>query len=112
MVLRFLFLGFGKVLASKSAAGRDGTEWTISAFPLGGYVKMSMSAKGGRRARASAGIQPPAGGANALQSSAGPLANLLLAVVLYWGLFSTGSEGTAAAHRGPGGSLTCHVRPG
>lgn len=37
-VLRFS-LGFGKVLASVRA-GRDGTEWSVSAFPLGGYVKM------------------------------------------------------------------------
>jgi hypothetical protein len=37
-VLRFS-IGFGHVLWQKRL-GRDGTEWAISAFPLGGYVKM------------------------------------------------------------------------
>ena len=37
-VLRFS-VGFGPSLWSRRF-GRDGTEWTISAFPLGGYVKM------------------------------------------------------------------------
>jgi hypothetical protein len=37
-VLRFAF-GFGKVIWMRRH-GRDGTEWAISAFPLGGYVKM------------------------------------------------------------------------
>ena len=37
-VLRFS-VGFGRVLASRRY-GRDQTEWAISAFPLGGYVKM------------------------------------------------------------------------
>ena len=37
-VLRFAF-GFGRTLYSRRA-GRDGTEWAVCAFPLGGYVKM------------------------------------------------------------------------
>ena len=37
-VLRFS-LGFGKVIYSKRFA-KSGTEWVISAIPLGGYVKM------------------------------------------------------------------------
>ena len=37
-VLRFS-VGFGKALCSKKI-GRDGTEWAIGVFPLGGYVKM------------------------------------------------------------------------
>ena len=37
-VLRFS-LGFGTPLW-KRRLGRDGTEWAIAAFPLGGYVKM------------------------------------------------------------------------
>ncbi len=37
-VLRFS-LGFGRPVWSRRL-GRDGTEWAIGAFPLGGYVKM------------------------------------------------------------------------
>ena len=37
-VLRFS-IGFGKPLLRRTA-GRDGTEWVLAAFPLGGYVKM------------------------------------------------------------------------
>ncbi|CFU75424.1 membrane-associated protease [Bordetella pertussis] len=36
-VLRFS-VGFGRVLARRT--DRHGTEWAISAIPLGGYVKM------------------------------------------------------------------------
>src|SRR3546814_20900896 len=36
-VLRFS-VGFGKVLARRT--DRHGTEWALSAIPLGGYVKM------------------------------------------------------------------------
>ena len=37
-VLRFS-VGFGRPIWSKRI-GRDGTEWAIGVFPLGGYVKM------------------------------------------------------------------------
>ena len=37
-VLRFS-IGFGRMLWQKRL-GRDQTEWAISLFPLGGYVKM------------------------------------------------------------------------
>lgn len=90
-VLRFS-VGFGRVLASVRA-GADKTEWSISAFPLGGYVKM-LDEREGEVAPAEqhrAFNRQPVGKRFAIVA-AGPLANLLLAVVLYWGLFSTGSE--------------------
>ena len=37
-VLRFS-VGFGKALITRRR-GPDNTEWTLAAFPLGGYVKM------------------------------------------------------------------------
>lgn len=90
-VLRFS-LGFGKVLASVRA-GRDGTEWSVSAFPLGGYVKMLDEREGpvAEHERARAFNRQTVGKRFAIVA-AGPVANLLLAVVLYWGLFSTGSD--------------------
>jgi regulator of sigma E protease len=90
-VLRFS-VGFGRVLWSRRL-GRDGTEWAIAAFPLGGYVKMLDEREGE--------VAP-----EELQRSfnrqsvwrrmaivvAGPLANFLLAIVVYWGLFWYGTE--------------------
>jgi regulator of sigma E protease len=43
-VLRFS-VGFGRVIAVRRF-GRDGTEWALSAIPLGGYVKMADEREG------------------------------------------------------------------
>ena len=90
-VLRFS-IGFGRPLISWKA-GRDSTEWAIGAFPLGGYVKM-LDEREGEVA------------ANELHRSfnrqsvwrriaivaAGPGANLLLAIFVYWALFWHGTD--------------------
>ncbi|MFQ6748371.1 site-2 protease family protein, partial [Bordetella pertussis] len=47
-VLRFS-VGFGRVLARRT--DRHGTEWAISAIPLGGYVKMQDDPPAGASAR-------------------------------------------------------------
>jgi regulator of sigma E protease len=90
-VLRFS-VGFGKVLWSKRC-GPDATEWAIGAFPLGGYVKMLDEREGD---------VPPEEAHRAFNqqtvywrmaiAAAGPLANFLLAIVLYWGIFWYGTE--------------------
>lgn len=75
-------LGFGKVLARR--VDRNGTEWAISAIPLGGYVKF-MDEAGSAPARSGdrrAFNQQPLRNRAAIVA-AGPFANLLLAVVLY-----------------------------
>lgn len=90
-VLRFAF-GFGKTLWSRRA-GRDQTEWAIAAFPLGGYVKMVDEREGTVAAEdlpRAFNRQPL--GRRALIVAAGPAANLLLAVLLYWLLFMTGMD--------------------
>ncbi|THF63465.1 RIP metalloprotease RseP [Pseudothauera rhizosphaerae] len=90
-VLRFS-IGFGKPLVAWRA-GRDGTEWALAAFPLGGYVKMLDEREGEvaahelRRAFNCQSVYR-----RFAIVAAGPLANLLLAIVLYWGLFATGVE--------------------
>ena len=90
-VLRFS-VGFGRVLWSKRI-GRDGTEWAISLFPLGGYVKMLDEREGD--------VAPEELHRSFNRQSvwrrmaivaAGPLANLVLAVVVYWGLFLSGTD--------------------
>ncbi|MFC3338985.1 RIP metalloprotease RseP [Paracandidimonas soli] len=103
-------VGFGKVLAHR--CDRHGTEWALSAIPLGGYVKMLD--------------EPPAGASNEeiaesfnhksvwqriVIVAAGPVANLVLAALLYAALGMMGTRepeayvaqpqaGTAAAMAG------------
>jgi regulator of sigma E protease len=91
-VLRFS-IGFGKILYSKKFAGGE-TEWSISAIPLGGYVKMLDEREG----EVAAEDLPRAFNRQPVMRRmaivvAGPLANLLLAIVLYWGLFIYGVPG-------------------
>ena len=84
-------VGFGKPLYARRL-GADGTEWAIGAFPLGGYVKM-LDERGGRSAHTAeldrAFNRKPVGW-RMLIVAAGPVANLLLAVLLYWVLFVQG----------------------
>lgn len=85
-------LGFGKPLWSRRF-GADGTEWIIAAFPLGGYVRMLDEREGAvdpaERHRAFNRQSPLRRMAIVV---AGPAANFLLAIVLYWGVFATGVE--------------------
>ena len=93
-VLRFS-IGFGKVLWSRTSA-RTGTEWAVSAIPLGGYVKMLD------RREARGAIDPqdlpheftgkPLGQRAAIVA-AGPIVNLLAAVALFAAMFVIGEPG-------------------
>lgn len=91
-VLRFS-LGFGKVIYRKRF-DRSETEWVISAIPLGGYVKMLDERE---EAVAAEDLQYAFNRKPVLQRIAivvaGPLANFLLAILLYWGLFIHGLPG-------------------
>ncbi len=87
-VLRFS-VGFGRVLLSRR--DRSGTEWALSAFPLGGYVKMLDEREGDVPVEA----LPYAFNRQGVWKriaivAAGPAANLLLAILLYWFLYATG----------------------
>jgi regulator of sigma E protease len=87
-VLRFS-IGFGRPLL-RWVRGADRTEWVIAALPLGGYVRM-LDERDHDDAPISAADLPrafnrqPVGRRIAIVL-AGPLANLLLAVAVYWGL--------------------------
>lgn len=91
-VLRFS-VGFGKVIYSKRFTGSD-TEWVISAIPLGGYVKMLDERED---EVAPIDLKYAFNSQPVLQRMAivvaGPLANFLLAIVLYWALFVYGVQG-------------------
>ncbi|TAJ76853.1 MAG: RIP metalloprotease RseP [Gallionellaceae bacterium] len=91
-VLRFS-LGFGKAIYVKRFAGGE-TEWALSAIPFGGYVKMLDEREGEVQAHelARAFNRQPVLRRMAIVV-AGPLANLLLAIVLYWALFIHGVPG-------------------
>lgn len=91
-VLRFS-VGFGKPLLLRRW-GKDRTEWAIAGFPLGGYVKMLDEREGPvPEADRHRSFNRQSVGARMLILVAGPLANLLLAVLLYWGLFMHGVPG-------------------
>jgi regulator of sigma E protease len=90
-VLRFS-VGFGRPLFLWRA-GRDNTEWAIGMIPLGGYVQM-LGESGDEVA---AHDLPRSFSQQKVWKRmaivvAGPLANLVLAAVVYWGLFMYGVE--------------------
>lgn len=81
-VLRFS-VGFGRVLWSRRV-GADRTEFVISALPLGGYVRMLDEREGPVDAsQAHRAFNRKSLWQRAFVVSAGPAANLLLAVLLY-----------------------------
>lgn len=88
-VLRFS-VGFGRPLLTRRF-GADGTEWSLAAFPLGGYVKMLDEREGAvAPEELHRAFNRQSVGRRALVVVAGPLANFLLAIVLYTLLFMTG----------------------
>jgi regulator of sigma E protease len=87
-VLRFS-VGFGRPLFRR-VRGADRTEWVISAIPLGGYVRM-LDERDDDQGPVSATDLPRAFNRQTVGKRiaivlAGPLANLLLAVAVYWGI--------------------------
>lgn len=111
-VLRFS-VGFGKALytrrgrapepiavpveqaiATRSNEPLEGTEFTIAAIPLGGYVKMLDEREGfvpDDQLHLTFNRKPVS--QRIFIVSAGPAANFLLAIVAYWALFTLGVTG-------------------
>ncbi|HRP96253.1 MAG TPA: RIP metalloprotease RseP [Rhodocyclaceae bacterium] len=90
-VLRFS-IGFGRPLL-KWRSGPDRTEWVVALFPLGGYVKMLDEREGEVSAsEAHRSFNHQSVWRRFAIVAAGPLANFLLAILLYWALFATGTE--------------------
>jgi regulator of sigma E protease len=90
-VLRFS-VGFGRPLVSRRF-GPDRTEWIVATVPLGGYVKMVDEREG---AVAPEDL-PRAFNRQSVWRrfaivAAGPIANFLLAIAVYWALFLTGVQ--------------------
>jgi regulator of sigma E protease len=112
-VLRFS-LGMGHVVWSRRF-GPDQTEWAVSMLPLGGYVKMLDSRDPDAPAMAPADLKREFTRQTVWRRiaivAAGPLANFLLAIVVFTGLSMAGTsepstrlrataEQTAAYHAG------------
>jgi regulator of sigma E protease len=88
VVVEAFSIGFGPALLSWKA--KSGTVWKISALPLGGYVKMQGWGELNDGAPAAPGsFSATSLGSKALIVAAGPIANLILAFVLFTGLFMT-----------------------
>lgn len=93
-VLRFS-VGFGKPLYTWRRPD-DPTEYVIAALPLGGYVKMLDEREA--EEEVSPADRPYAFNNQPLWKrtlvvAAGPVANFLLAILIYWGLLMAGESG-------------------
>jgi regulator of sigma E protease len=89
VVVEKFSLGFGPKIFSVT---RGGTEYLLSAIPLGGYVKM----KGEDFEDDSLDQEGSFAGAPVLHrlaiAFAGPLFNILFAIVIYWGVYLAGVQ--------------------
>jgi regulator of sigma E protease len=87
-VLRFS-VGFGKPLWSRR--DRQGTEYVVAAIPLGGYVRMLDEREEAvpEALRSQAFNNQPLWARSAIVA-AGPLVNLLFAVLAYWFMYVSG----------------------
>jgi regulator of sigma E protease len=92
-VLKFS-VGMGPNLWSRR--GRDGVEYAIAALPIGGYVRMldSREMDVPESVRHEAFDAKPPGQRIAI-ALGGPVANFLLAIVVYWLVQVTGTSGLA-----------------
>lgn len=92
-VLRFS-VGFGKPLFG--IRDKSGTEYSIAPLPLGGYVKMLDEREGPvpEQLRAESFNSKTPGQKIAI-AAAGPIANFIFAVLAYWVLFVSGTQGIA-----------------
>ena len=101
-IVRFS-IGFGAPFWSRF--DKRGTEWALAPIPLGGYLRMldeheplmpdTPALENGRELVSHADLHP---GWRIAIAFGGPLANLLLAMVVYWGLSVAGSLSYAPIH--------------
>jgi regulator of sigma E protease len=85
VVVEAFSIGFGPKLLSWKAP--SGTVWKISALPLGGYVKMQGWGDDEDAPKLPGSFAAASLGSKAFIVAAGPVANMILAFVLFTGLF-------------------------
>jgi regulator of sigma E protease len=110
-VLRFS-IGFGRPLWLRRGRGPDRTEWVVAALPLGGFVRMLDEREGPvDPAEAHRAFNRQSVWRRIAIVAAGPIANFLLAIAVYAGIYMVGvsepravlgapEPGTAAAIAG------------
>ncbi|WP_133648493.1 RIP metalloprotease RseP [Paraburkholderia flava] len=101
-VLRFS-IGFGRPLV-RWVSRKTGTEWTIAALPLGGYVKMLDEREEGTPIPVDdlpQAFNRQSVGKRIAIVAAGPIANFILAIVLFALVFATGVTEPAAIVAAP-----------
>jgi regulator of sigma E protease len=99
-VLRFS-VGFGRIIWSRRF-GPDRTEWALSAVPLGGYVKMADEREGDvAHADLPRAFNRQSVGKRIAIVAAGPIANLLLAILLFAATYVVGVPGQVALLASP-----------
>ena len=107
-VLRFS-VGFGRPLV-KWVRGRDQTEWVLALIPFGGYVAMLDEREALDRPIPEADLARAFNRQHVAKRiaivAAGPIANLLLAVLLYAGLNMSGIEEPRAVFSAPDAQST------
>lgn len=82
-------IGFGRPLWTR--VGRDGTEYVLAAIPLGGYVSMlDERAEDVAPEQAHAALNRKPVWQKIAVAAAGPIANVLLAIAVYWMMFVVG----------------------
>lgn len=92
-VLRFS-VGMGPAIWSRRA--KSGTEYVIAALPIGGYVRMLDAREGpvpDAQRHEAFDTRPPLH--RIAIALGGPVANFLLAILVYWVVFVTGTSGFA-----------------
>jgi len=90
-VLKFS-IGFGKPIWQKTAS--NGTQYILAAIPLGGYVKMLDEREGDVPVeQLDQAFNRQSLGKRTAIVAAGPIANLLFAIVAYWLVFISGIPG-------------------
>ena len=92
-VLRFS-IGFGKPLVTRVSRDPDAVEYVLAAVPLGGYVRLLDERDGPvppQDAHRAFNRRPPV--ARIAVLLAGPVANLLFAILAYWILLMQGIPG-------------------
>lgn len=84
-------LGFGKVLLRRR--DRRGTEWVVSALPLGGYVKPLAEPEAGVMAsRGRGAMSEKSPWQRMLIFAAGPAFSLLLGILIYSAIYMAGNN--------------------
>jgi regulator of sigma E protease len=84
-------IGFGPVLLKR--IGKDGVQYQLAAIPLGGYVKMADEREGEvAEADLAHAFNRQSPWVRMAVVAAGPLINLIFAVLLFWVLFLPASE--------------------